>query len=46
MIDYITVDEKLRKDELDGERDAVLVKMKLKDRWEYGRKSGKEKLMC
>ena len=54
LIDYIALDEKFWKDVLDVkavrgmyeglEHYVVLVKIKIKDRWEYGKKKGEEKV--
>ncbi len=53
LIDYIAVDERLRKDVLDSkvvggaldgsDHYAVVVKIMLRDEWEFCRKIGKEK---
>ncbi len=52
LIDYITVDERLRKDVLDakvvrgaleGSHHYIVIKMKERDKWEFCRKNGKGK---
>ncbi len=53
LIDYIAVDERLRKDVLDAkvvrgalegsDHYAVVVKIMLRDKWEFYKKTGKEK---